>query len=96
MIRDQREAKAITGEYVDNITTLSTGKGGLTREEILKGGIQIRRGLGDAAGVETPYGESQQPDVIIPFGDVPIAPGKILGPADKTTPPVQPAQPLKP
>jgi general secretion pathway protein D len=96
VIRDQREAKAITGEYVDNITTLSTGKGGLTREEILKGGIQIRRGLGDAAGVETPYGESQQPDVVIPFGDVPLAPGKILGPADKTTPPVQPAQPLKP
>ena len=103
VIRDQREAKAITGEYVDNITTLSTGKGGLTREEIIKGGIQIKRGLGDAAGVETPYGESPQPDVIIPFNDGPVIekkpapPGKGVGPSDNTLP-LSPGQksPLKP
>jgi len=92
VIRDQREARSITGEYVDNITTLSTGKGGLGKEEIFKSGVQVRKGLGDGTpSTETPYGEGLQPDVIIPFND---------GPVIKKRPPPTPAppqgQPAKP
>ena len=95
VIRDQREAKGITNEYVDNITTLSTGKGGLGKEEIFKSGVQVRKGLGDGApSTETPYGEGLQPDVVIPFNEGPvIEKGPVPPPA---TPQAQPPKPLKP
>jgi len=95
VIRDQREARSITGEYVDNITTLSTGKGGLGKEEIFKSGVQVRRGLGDGTpSTETPYGEGPQPDVVIPFSDGSVI-EKPAAPAP-ATPQGQPPKPLKP
>ena len=81
VIKDQREAKAITNEYVDNITGLDAGKGGLTRDEIQKGGVQIKKGLdqGESSGGDL----SDTPTVIVPlpgiapsdtFDKVPLAP----------------------
>jgi type II secretory pathway component GspD/PulD (secretin) len=85
VIKNQREAAGITAEYVDNITGLDTMKGGLTKDELLTGGVQIKKGLGGAEDMTTPYGNTR-PDVIVPlpFGlpmqdnrenNVPLRPG---------------------
>jgi general secretion pathway protein D len=86
VIKNQREATAITSEYVDNITGLETMKGGLTKKELLKGGVQIKKGL--ETGSATPPGDTR-PDLIIPlpFGpptpdnntNVPLRPGMLPG-----------------
>ena len=75
VIKNQREARMITGDYVDNITESGGLRGGLRKEELLKGGVQIKRGLGEAGGAETPYGDNP-PDVIVPL------PGTLPEPAN--------------
>lgn len=59
VLKDQKEAKNITNEYIDNITDVATTKGGIKKNELLKSGVQIRKGAGKA------------PDVVIPYGDIP-------------------------
>ncbi|OPY70893.1 MAG: Type II secretion system protein D precursor [Syntrophorhabdaceae bacterium PtaU1.Bin034] len=46
VIKNQREAQHITSEYIDNITNGGSGKAGLSREEVVKSGVQIRKGAG--------------------------------------------------
>lgn len=67
VVRDQREARGVTNDYIDNITGTSV-KGGLHKEEMLKGGVQLRSGLGDAVATEMPY----QTDLFIPDVFIPL------------------------
>lgn len=39
VIRNQEQAKAVTNDYVDNITSAGTSKGGLKKDEVMKGGV---------------------------------------------------------
>ena len=80
VMKDQREARAITKEYVDNITNLDTGKGGLTRNELMKGGVQIKGGLSQPSGPETP----EDPYVFVPM------PGRFPGSQDIPGGPMKP------
>ncbi len=46
VIKSPREAQGITDEYLNNITSKKTSKGGLRKEELFKGGVQMRSGAG--------------------------------------------------
>ena len=90
VMKDQREARAITDEYVDNITNASRGKNAITREEILKGGVQVKKGLGHPRSAEA----SEEADVVVPLPgrypsnspDVPVQPLKQpAGPASPSS-----------
>ncbi|HEY3277840.1 MAG TPA: secretin N-terminal domain-containing protein [Syntrophorhabdaceae bacterium] len=84
VIKNQREAAAATSEYVDNITAAEIVKGGLTKEDLTKGGVQIRRGLPDTSTIVAPSNSNGQSDVVVPLpygmpdnkgSYVPLAPG---------------------
>ncbi len=90
VIKNQREAAGITGEYVDNITGKESSKGGLKKDELLKGGVQVKKGLREPTGPEMPYNDNLPPDIIVPLPGVlpepgsgvtiPASPGFIGGP----------------
>ena len=40
VVKNQADSRKVTSKYVDNITGTGTSKGGLTKEELIKGGIQ--------------------------------------------------------
>jgi general secretion pathway protein D len=73
VVKNQREAKTVTSEYIDNITGADTSKGGLRREELVRGGVQLRKGMDGGPGNGQP-GEKVQPDVIVPFPQRPVEP----------------------
>ncbi len=45
VIKSQKDAKDITNRYMNNITDADTVKGGLKKDELLRGGVQIRKGV---------------------------------------------------
>jgi general secretion pathway protein D len=45
VIKDQKQARNITNEYINNITSVDLTKGGIRREELLKSGVQTRKGI---------------------------------------------------
>jgi general secretion pathway protein D len=47
VLKNQKEAKSITDEYIDNITSTDTTKGGIKKDELMKSGVQIRKGIGN-------------------------------------------------
>ncbi|MDD5009407.1 MAG: secretin N-terminal domain-containing protein [Syntrophorhabdaceae bacterium] len=73
VLKDQKEAKNITNEYIDNITDVATTKGGIKKNELLKSGVQIRKGAGKA------------PDVVIPYRDIPSG-GQVPPPQQPVNP----------
>jgi len=46
VLRNQKEARNITDEYINNITSVDISKGGIKKEELMKGGVQTRKGTG--------------------------------------------------
>jgi type II secretory pathway component GspD/PulD (secretin) len=59
VIKNPTEARSITKDYIDNIAGDETTRGGLKKEELIKGGVKIRK---DSSNI---------PDTIIPHGDMP-------------------------
>jgi len=47
VLKNQKEARNITNEYINNITNVDITKGGIKRGELLKGGVQTRKGIGN-------------------------------------------------
>jgi len=54
VLKNQKEARNITNEYINNITNVDLTKGGIRREELLKSGVQTRKGIGDGPGLAAP------------------------------------------
>ncbi len=54
VLKNQKEARNITNEYINNITNVDITKGGIRREELLKSGVQTRKGIGDGPGMTAP------------------------------------------
>ena len=54
VLKNQKEARNITNEYINNITNVDLTKGGIRRSELLKGGVQTRKGIGDGPGMAAP------------------------------------------
>ncbi len=54
VIKSPREAQGITDEYLNNITSKKTSKGGLRKEELFKSGVQTRSGGGGDQAVLKP------------------------------------------
>ena len=73
VVRTQKEAKAATTEYIDNITSADTSKGGLKKEDLLRGGVQLRKGAEGASEIDQP-GVSTLPDSRAPFPQRPVQP----------------------
>jgi type II secretory pathway component GspD/PulD (secretin) len=73
VVKNQREARGITSEYIDNITSTDTSKGGLRRDDLLRGGVQLRRGTDSVPENETPYPD-QQPIGQMPSTERPLQP----------------------
>ncbi len=59
VIKNQREARGATSEYIDTITRAGTTKGGLKRDELLNSGTQIKRGAGEPVIVIDPSSEGR-------------------------------------
>lgn len=54
VLRNQKEARNITDEYINNITSVDISKGGIKREELMKGGVQTRKGAGRPPDLPVP------------------------------------------
>lgn len=54
VLRNQKEARNITDEYINNITSVDISKGGIKREELMKGGVQTRKGTGGPPDLPVP------------------------------------------
>ncbi len=76
VVKTQAEAKAVTSDYIDNITNVDTSKSGLRKEDLLKGGVQLRKGVEEhAIDNAKPDGNSNPPDVYVPIpGTQPVKP----------------------
>ncbi len=54
VLKNQKEARNITNEYINNITNVDITKGGIKRSELLKGGVQTRKGIGRPPDLPVP------------------------------------------
>ncbi len=54
VLKNQKEARNITNEYINNITNVDITKGGIKRNELLKGGVQTRKGIGRPPDLSVP------------------------------------------
>ncbi len=54
VLKNQKEARNITNEYINNITNVDITKGGIKRNELLKGGVQTRKGIGRPPDLPAP------------------------------------------
>jgi len=54
VLKNQKEARNITNEYINNITNVDLTKGGIRREELLRSGVHTRKGTGKAPDTAVP------------------------------------------